>query len=356
MSKPQTGKSFSLFGNNLNLGMFLLKLRTFIALIILLIIFSIIAPNFFTPTSLIMLTKHVAWYALIAIGMTFIIVSGGIDLSVGSIAALCGMIAGGLIHKGLVLPMFGISIFFSVPMIILITLIIGVLIGGVNGLLVSRFNVPPFIATLGMSFMARGSALLLSGGATFPNLVGKPELGNTGFPVLGSGDILGIPIAVWILIVVGSIAAYVFKKTPLGCHIYAVGGNERAAELSGVRVKRVKMFVYMFTGFCCALVGMIIASGLESAHPMNCENWEMNAIAASVLGGASLNGGIGTIGGTIIGAFVMGVLADGMVMYGLSSFWQKVVMGFVIVLAVVVDQIQREMQKKAALQSRNAGC
>jgi erythritol transport system permease protein len=354
MNKPLNIGKNGLLNNNVTLGMLLLKLRTFIALIILLIIFSFITPNFLSATNFVMMSKHVAQYALLAIGMTFVIVSGGIDLSVGSIVGLSGMIAGGLIYQGLVLPMFGVAIFFSVPVIIVITLILGVLIGAVNGFLVSRLNVPPFIATLGVMYMARGFAMIRSGGETFPNLIGKPELGNTGFPILGAGLFLGIPVAVWALIILGIIAAYVFKKTPLGNHVYAIGGNSRAAELSGVRVNRVKILVYMFSGFCCAIVGLIVSSQLVASHPATGESWEMNAIAAAVLGGTSLSGGIGTIGGTIIGAFVIGILSDGMVMLGVSEFWQMVIKGFVIVLAVVVDQIQRDLQKKAALQSRNA--
>ncbi|HBE80924.1 MAG TPA: sugar ABC transporter permease [Firmicutes bacterium] len=354
MNKPLNIGKNGLLSNNVTLGMLLLKLRTFIALIILLIIFSFITPNFLSATNFVMMSKHVAQYALLAIGMTFVIVSGGIDLSVGSIVGLSGMIAGGLIYEGLVLPMFGVAIFFSVPVIIIITLILGVLIGAVNGFLVSRLNVPPFIATLGVMYMARGFAMIRSGGETFPNLIGKPELGNTGFPILGTGLFLGIPVAVWTLIILGIIAAYVFKKTPLGNHVYAIGGNSRAAELSGVRVNRVKILVYMFSGFCCAIVGLIVSSQLVASHPATGESWEMNAIAAAVLGGTSLSGGIGTIGGTIIGAFVIGILSDGMVMLGVSEFWQMVIKGFVIVLAVVVDQIQRDLQKKAVLQTRNA--
>lgn len=341
-------------GGGTTAGMLLLKLRTFIALIVLLVVFSVIVPNFLSVTNFILMSKHVAQYALLAIGMTFVVVSGGIDLSVGSIVGLTAMIAGGLIYEGLVLPMFGVAIFFNVPIVIVITLVVGVLLGAVNGVLVSRLNVPPFIATLGVMYVARGFALLRSGGETFPNLIGKEEYGNTGFPVLGAGEILGIPIAVWVLAVVGIVALYIFKRTPLGCHIYAVGGNQRAAELSGVRVNRVKMFVYMFCGLCCAIVGLIVASQLEASHPMTGNTWELNAIAASVLGGTSLSGGIGTIGGTIIGAFVIGILNDGMVMLGVSEFWQMVIKGFVIVFAVIVDQIQRDLQRKAALQSRSA--
>ncbi|THB73070.1 MAG: ABC transporter permease [Desulfobulbaceae bacterium] len=330
--------------------MLLLKLRTFIALFLVIAYFSIMAPNFLSMANMVILVKHVSIYAFLAIGMTFVIITGGIDLSVGSIVGLAGMVAGGLLYNGLHIPFLGVTVYFHLPMVILITLAVGVLCGAFSGLLITRFNVAPFIATLGMLYIARGTALLLSDGKTFPNLVGKEELGNTGFPWLGSGTILGIPVSICILIILGIAAAYIAGKTPLGRHIYSVGGNERAALLSGVRVNRVKMFVYMFSGFCSAIAGLIIASQLVASHPATGEMFELTAIAAAVLGGTSLAGGRGTIGGTIIGAFVIGVLGDGMVMMGVSAFWQMVIKGIVIVAAVVVDQFQRNLQSRAVLQ------
>jgi erythritol transport system permease protein len=297
----------------------------------------------------VILTKQVALNAILGIGMTFVILTGGIDLSVGSIVGLCGMIAGGLINEGLILPMFGVAVFFNVWMVMLITLLVGVLVGVINGLLITRLNVAPFIATLGVLYVARGAALLRSNGATFPNLIGKEELGNTGFPILGAGTFLRLPYPIWIMIALALIAAFIASKTPFGRQVYAVGGNERAAELSGIRVKRVKLITYMISGFCAALVGLIITSQLVASHPATGETFELNAIAVVVLGGTSLMGGRGTMGGTIIGAFVIGVLNNGMVLLGWSAFWQMVIKGFVIVLAVVIDQLQHRMQQRAAL-------
>ncbi len=345
-----SGPAETISTNKLKFGMLLLKLRTFIALFLVIAYFSIMAPNFLSMANMVILVKHVSIYAFLAIGMTFVIITGGIDLSVGSIVGLAGMVAGGLLYNGLHIPFLGVTVYFHLPMVILITLAVGVLCGAFSGLLITRFNVAPFIATLGMLYIARGTALLLSDGKTFPNLVGKEELGNTGFPWLGSGTILGIPVSICILIILGIAAAYIAGKTPLGRHIYSVGGNERAALLSGVRVNRVKMFVYMFSGFCSAIAGLIIASQLVASHPATGEMFELTAIAAAVLGGTSLAGGRGTIGGTIIGAFVIGVLGDGMVMMGVSAFWQMVIKGIVIVAAVVVDQFQRNLQSRAVLQ------
>jgi erythritol transport system permease protein len=338
-------------GNHLSTGAALLtimKLRTFIALFAVIIFFSIFAPNFLSTANMILMSKHATQNAFLAIGMTFVIITGGIDLSVGSIVGLCGMIAGGLIMYGVALPL-GYTVYFNVVEVAVIVMAVGILIGAINGLLITRLNVAPFIATLGTLYVARGAALLSSGGRTFPNLVGNPDLGNTGYGYLGAGRILGLPVSVWLLLVVALGAAYLAKYTPLGRHIFAVGGNEGAARISGIRVSMVKMFVYMFSGFCAGIVGLIISSELMAAHPATGETFELNAIAAAVLGGTSMSGGRGAIGGTIVGAFVIGILSDGLVMMGVSSFWQMVIKGLVIIVAVVVDQAQRKLQQRVTL-------
>ncbi|WP_431190558.1 ABC transporter permease [Bauldia litoralis] len=338
-------------GGGAALALNVMRLRTFIALFAVLIFFSLAAPNFLSTANLILMSKHVALNAFLAIGMTFVIITGGIDLSVGSIVGLCGMVAGGLILNGVNLDFLGFAytLYFNVPEIILITLALGIVIGAINGVLITRLGVAPFIATLGTLYVMRGLALLLSQGRTFPNLVGNPEHGTEGFAIIGSGSFLGLPLTIWILIAVAPAAAYIAKRTPVGRHIFAVGGNEPAAALSGIRVDRVKMFVYMFSGFCAAIVGLIIASQLMAAHPATGETFELNAIAAAVLGGTSMSGGHGTIGGTIVGAFVIGILSDGLVMMGVSSFWQIVIKGLVIIAAVVVDQAQRRLQHRVVL-------
>ncbi|QQS46267.1 MAG: ABC transporter permease [Acidobacteriota bacterium] len=330
---------------NLPLREWLFKLRALIALVLLIVIFSTLSPAFLTTGNLVILAKHVAINAILAVGMTYVILTGGIDLSVGSVVGLAAMIAGGLINQGLVLPIFGVVVYFNVWIIILLTLLAGVLVGGVNGLVITRFRVAPFIATLGMMYVARGFALLRSNGATFPNLVGEAELGNTGFQLLGSGSFIGIPVPIWLMIVFGVAGVFIANKTPFGRRVFAIGGNERAAELSGIRVNRIKLSVYMISGFCAAMTGLIIASQLLAAHPATGETFELNAIAAVVLGGTSLSGGRGGVGGTIIGAFVIGVLSDGLVLLGVSEFWQIVIKGLVIILAVVVDQLQQRLQR-----------
>ena len=333
---------------NINWLLLLLKARTFVALILVFTYFAFAAPNFLSVANAVLISKHVAINAFLAIGMTFVIITGGIDLSVGSVVGLTSMIAGYLVLNGID-PGFGWSIQFNTVEIMVMVCFVGVFVGWINGILITRLNVAPFIATLGMLYMARGAALLMSGGRTFPNLNGTPEYGSASFPLIGAGSFLGIPVMIWMLIIVTLASVYIARRTPLGRHIYATGGNERGAALSGVRVRRVKMFVYMFSGLMAALVGLIIASQLKAAHPATGEFFELNAIAAAVLGGTSMSGGRGRIMGTIIGAFVIGILSDGLIMMGVSSFWQMVIKGLVIVTAVVIDQAQSRLQARVAL-------
>ena len=330
--------------------MTLLKGRTFIVLIVLVVFFSIASKSFLSVTTLTIVAKHVALYGILALGMTFVIITGGIDLSVGSVVGLTGMLAGGMIQEGITIG--GKTAYFSVPMIILFMLIFGCLVGIVNGLIVTKLGVAPFIATLGTMYICRGFANLRSGGATFSKLGGYEALGNTGFKALGS-NFLGIPAGVYVFVILAVIAAILLKKVPFGWYVLAVGGNEKSARLSGIKADKIKIFVYMISGFCAAWVGIINTAQLNAAHPASGDGWEMNAIAATVLGGTSMAGGSGTIIGTIVGAFVIGVINDGMTMCGVSEFWQKVIRGLVIILAVVIDQTQRNLQAKMALQARN---
>jgi len=331
---------------------FLLRGRAFIALILVLVVFTLLSPGFLSTGNLVIMSKHVALNAILAIGMTFVILTAGIDLSVGSVAGMIAMVAGMLINQGINLPQLGVIVYPHTWMIILIALVLGTLTGALTGFIITRFNVAPFIATLGMFYVARGIAGLLNNGYTFPNLIGRPEYGNTGFEILGAGTFLGINYSIWIMLIFAVVAHIVTTRTPFGRHVFAIGGNEHAAELSGVRVSRTKTIVYAISGFCAATVGLIIASQLVAAHPQTGLLFELTAIAAVVLGGTSLSGGSGSIGGTLIGAFVIGVLGDGLDRMGVSSFWQQVIIGSVIVLAVIIDQVQARMQERIALQKQ----
>lgn len=335
--------------------MLMMRLRTIIVLLLLVAVFSYLSPVYLTKQNLIIMTKHVSLNAVMAIGMTFVILTAGIDLSVGSIAGLTAMLAGGLIVEGLVLEMFGVALFFQAWVIVLIGLGVGLAVGLVNGLLITRVKITPFIATLGTMYIARGFAQIRSNGNTFPNLSGKVELGNTGFQNLGGGRWLDVPLPIWIMIIFTLIALFILTKTPFGRHVYAVGGNSRTAELAGIPVNRVIVAVYAISGFCAAMAGLIIASELQSGHPATGTAYEMNAIAAVVLGGTSLAGGRGTILGSILGAFVIGFLSDGLVILGVSSFWQTVIKGAVILVAIAVDNAQRRLQQRSSVQSAAKG-
>lgn len=335
---------------SMSLKMMLLRLRTVIALVVIVVIFTSLSNTFLTFENILIMTVHVSINAFLAIGMTFVIISGGIDLSVGSIMGLAGMIVGAFIDVGIPIHLFGVVLYFHTWFLILLGIAIGAIIGFVNGLVITRLKVAPFIATLGMLYIGRGFALLSNNGSTFPFLNGQPGLGNTGFPWLGGGTILGIPVPIWLLVLLALVAAFVARRTPFGRHVFAVGGNERAAALSGVRVQSIRLMVYVISGGLAALSGLVVTSQLVAAQPATGTSYELNAIAAAVLGGTSLMGGRGSIGGTIIGAFVIGVLADGLVMLGVSDFWQMVIKGLVIIIAVAIDQVQISSSRVAAVE------
>jgi erythritol transport system permease protein len=342
-------------GQQLNLGqvaLWLLRGRTLIVLILLIAVFSVISADYMTQSNLISMTKHVSVNAILAIGVTFVILTGGIDLSVGAIAGLASMVAGLLLYRGV--PIMGGVLWLSVVVVILISLGVGAGVGAVNGLIITRLGVAPFIATLGMLYVARGFAQIISNGGTFPDLAGTPERGNQGFHILGVDSWFGIPASVWIMVVVALIAMVVTTRTPFGRRVFAVGGNERASVLSGIRTNRILVSVYVISGACAALAGMLLTSELAAAYPDTATTYELNAIAAAVLGGTSLSGGRGTIVGTIMGAFVIGFLSDGLVLIGVSTFWQSVVKGAVIVLAVVTEQAQQRLQKNLAARAQAA--
>lgn len=327
--------------------MMVLEGRTIVVLVLLVVVFSIISDSYLTTSNLLLMSKHASINVLLAIGLTFVILTGGIDLSVGSVAGAAGMVSGGLLYEGLALPG-GRTVWFSTVMVILVGLLVGAAVGAVNGLLVTRFKVAPFIATLGVLYMARGFAALRSDGATFPDLAGTSARGNTGFHTLGVDEWLGVPVAIWIMVAVVAVAVVVTTRTPFGRRVYAVGGNERAAELAGIRTTRVKLAVYVISGVCAALAGLILTSELGAAYPDTATTFELNAVAAAVLGGTSLAGGRGSVLGSVMGAFVIGFLADGLVLVGVSSFWQLVVKGGVIVLAVILEQTQQRLKRRMA--------
>ncbi|MGA9595911.1 MAG: ABC transporter permease [Acidimicrobiia bacterium] len=331
----------------INWNAVLIEGRALVALAIIIAIFAILSGNYLKPDNLIIMTRHVAINAIVAMGMLLTILHGGIDLSVGSTVGLAGVVAGYLL-SGWDLPMTDTVAYPAAWVVILIALGVGAIVGLVNGWLVARLNLAPFIATLGMLYVARGLALVVSNGLTFTKLLGDKALGNTGFLTVLAGRPFGIPAPVWVMILVAIILSYLLTRTPFGRWLYSVGGNERAAQLSGVPFRKVKTRVYVISGVCAAMVGLLLTADLRAATPRSGEFYELNAIAAVVIGGTALSGGRGTIRGTLIGAFVIGFLVDGLVLVGVSVFWQQVIKGAVIILAVAVDQIQQMISKRRA--------
>lgn len=323
----------------------LLEGRAFLALIVIIVVFSMLSPYYFSPGNFLTMASHVAIFGILAVGMLLVILNGGIDLSVGSTLGLSGVVAGFLM-QGVQLQMLGVVLFPPVWVVAVLVCVLGALVGLVNGVLIAWLKVPAFVATLGMLYVVRGAALLMTNGLTYNDLGGKPELGNTGFDWLGFNRLFGIPVGVLVMVVIAIIGSIILNRTAFGRWLYASGGNERAAELSGVPVKRVQVSVYMLSGICASVAGLILSSELTSAGPTAGNSYELTAIAAVVIGGAALTGGRGNIRGTLVGAFVIGFLSDGLVIIGVSAYWQTVFTGAVIVLAVLLNAIQYRRRVK----------
>lgn len=325
--------------SDFSLGRILLEGRAFFALIAIIAVFSFLSPNYFSLSNFLIMSSQVAIYGILSIGMLLVILNGGIDLSVGSILALCGVVAGAMM-QGIELDWAGVILYPPVWAVVVLTIAVGAAVGALNGVLISVFKVPPFVATLGVMYVARGVALLMTNGLTYNNLRGNPDLGNTGFNWLGFNRIAGVPISVIVLATIAILAGLMLSRSAFGRWLYASGGNERAAELSGVPTRRVKITVYTISGALAAIAGLVLSSQLTSAGPTAGTTYELTAIAAVVIGGAALTGGRGTVRGTMLGAFVIGFLSAGLVIIGVSSYWQTVFTGAVIVLAVLMNSIQ----------------
>jgi len=333
-------------GSRFNMNTLLVEGRALIALVIIIVIFAVMSDNYLTAGNLTTITKQVAFNAIVALGMLLVILNGGIDLSVGSIVGFTAAVAGNL-FRGVHVPGTDLTMFPSLWVIIVLSLAIGMLVGWVNGLLIARLNLAPFIVTLGMLYVARVLTEVLLNGQNITNeLTGQPGLNNTGFFEIFASKPLGLPLAAWVMIILAIIFSILLNRTPFGRWLYATGSNERAAQLSGVPVIRVKTLIYVLSGLCAAIVGILQMANISSATADLGTFYELNAIAAVVIGGAALSGGRGTVRGTIIGAFVIGFLANGLVIVGVSPFWQKVITGAVIILAVAVDQIQQIVQRR----------
>lgn len=293
-----------------------------IALIILVVVIGTISPQFRTVNNIFSLLRQSSVNGLIAFGMTFVILTGGIDLSVGAVLALSTVFAASMISAGV-----------PVPVAVLISLIIGTVLGLISGFLVSKGRLQPFIATLVTMTIYRGITMIYTNGKPISNL------GNSEFlRFIGRGEFLGIPVPVWILLVTFLIFFFLLKKTVLGRKIYAVGSNQKAASIAGVNINKIKLFVYSVSGFMSALAGIILLSRLGSAQPVLGIGYELDAIAAVALGGTSLSGGRGKFYGTLIGVLIIAVLNNGLNILGVSSYYQDVAKGIVILIAVLSDK------------------
>lgn len=295
------------------------QLGTLAGLLLLCVALTILTPYFLTLDNLKTVLEQSAINGIIAVGMTFVIISAGIDLSVGSILAFSGIILALVLEKGMALPM---------------ALLVGLGAGGacglVNGLLVTLGRLPPFIATLGMMSVARGGALLMTDG--------RPVSGfDQGFRILANGEFLFIPAPAWIMLIVYVLSHVLLTRTRFGLYTYAMGGNEQASHLSGVNIRFHKTLIYVLSGCTSAVAAIVLTARLNSAQPIAGMTYELDAIAATVIGGTSLMGGRGTLAGTLIGALLMGVLRNGLNLLGVSSFLQQIIIGAVIIAAVLFD-------------------
>lgn len=306
-----------------NLKEFLIEQRSIIALLVLITIVSSISPNFFTIDNLLNILRQTSVNAIIAVGMTFVILTAGIDLSVGSILALTGAVAASLVNMEL-------SIFVVIPLVLLF----GTLLGGISGIIVAKGKVQAFIATLVTMTLLRGVTMVYTDGR--PISLGFSDVADQ-FSFLGTGYLLGIPFPIWLMAIIFIVAWYLLKHTPIGRYIYALGGNEAATSLSGINVDKVKIFVYAVSGLLATVAGLIVTSRLSSAQPTAGVSYELDAIAAVVVGGTSLMGGKGRITGTLIGALIIGFLNNALNLLDISSYYQMIAKSIVILLAVLTD-------------------
>ncbi|MEM1505133.1 ABC transporter permease [Domibacillus sp. 8LH] len=298
-----------------------------IILVALIGLMTALEPNFINSNNIINIVRQMAVIGIIAIGVTFIIITSGIDLSSGSVVALTSVLVATVAQEG------------TYPLIvaILVAIAIGAGTGLFNGFLITKGNIAPFIVTLGMMTAARGLALLYSGGRPIGGL-------SDSLLFLGQGMIAGIPVPVIIFAIIGVISYILLNKTRFGKYVYAIGGNEQAAMIAGVNVTKVKILVYTFNGLLVGIAGLILTARIASGQPTAGNMYELDAIAATVIGGTSLTGGIGTIGGTIIGALIIGVMNNGLDLMNVSSYWQQILKGVIITVAVYIDA--RKHKKK----------
>lgn len=309
---------------NVNIKELLVKYKSLLGLVLLIAVVSILNPSFLSPKNIMNILRQTSVNAVIAAGMTFVILTGGIDLSVGSILGISGAVCASLLVSGK-----------NVVIAVLAALVVGAVVGFLNGFIISKGKLQPFIATLATMTVLKGLTLVYTNGN--PITLGSNELAMS-FGKIGGGTILGIPTPAMIMILVFMVCYYILHNTKMGRYTYALGSNEEATKLSGLNTDKIKIWVYTISGILASIAGIIITSRLYSAQPTAGSGYELDAIAAVVLGGTSLNGGKGKITGTIIGALIIGVLSNALNILDVSSYYQTMVKGAVILLAVLLDR------------------
>lgn len=312
------------------------RFQSLLALGLMVVALTFASDNFLTVDNGLNVLRQISINLCLSIGMTMIILSGGIDLSVGSVLAFAGAVAAGLLKNGLAVPYTDHVLQFTVLGAIVGGIAVGAALGWFNGFMITRFRLPPFVATLGMLSIARGFTRLWTGGFPITDL-------ESDFAFMGIGYWLGVPMPVWISAALVAAFFVVTRRTRFGRYLYAVGGNERAAKLSGVNVERVKRRVYMLGGALAGVAGLLATARQNAADPKIGVGYELDSIAAVVIGGTSLSGGRGSILGTVLGCLIIGVLNNGLVLLGVSPDWQLVVKGIVILVAVAIDQLGRRV-------------
>src|SRR3984957_2549556 len=315
------------------------KYGIFLIFAVMILVASLLSPAFVSSTNLINIVRQMSVVGLIALGVTGVIVSAGIDLSSGSVVGLSAVVAASLAQD----PEYSTPFYpgLHVPLIVavLAACVVGALVGLINGSLVAKTRIPPFIATLGTYTAIRGLALLYTGGRPISDL-------KDAYNFIGQGDVLGVPVPIIILVIMAIITYVLKSQTKFGKYIYAIGGNEQAARVSGIDAAKYKMLIYVYASFLAGLAGLVVSSRICFGEPGLGVGYELDAIAAAVIGGTSLSaGGIGTVAGTIVGALIIGVLNNILDLMNVSAYWQQIIKGCIIVGAVILDQLKQRSGK-----------
>lgn len=301
---------------------FINKAKIIIIFLVMCIILSILAPSFLNGTNIINVIRQISIICIISMGSMLVIITGGIDLSPGSVAAVSGVAA----------ALFGTRFDGPIWLVLLVGLLVGGACGLFNGIIVAKGKIPAFIVTLGMSEIARGVAYVISDGKP---ISGIPK----GFRAIGRSSIAGVPVPIVIMVIILIVTYILTKKLIVGKHIFAVGGNQNAARVSGINVDRILILVYTYAGIMAGLGGLVLTARISTGHPNSASGYELDAIAATVIGGTSLStGGIGSVTGTLIGALIIGVLNNGLDILGVSAYYQQIAKGLIIIITVLMDR------------------